>query len=142
MNDRQPICPTVPNPRSGTAGQAPPPSGTARGTAVGHVDLKTLAHRVLRAGQGAGQERDSAPKTPPEVCPTARDTGTGGGTAAVQRKRLLLAAAREGIDPEVIHCLDDADLEGVEHWSDCQLRTAVRWYRDDPPALWRKGVRP
>lgn len=54
-----------------------------------------------------------------------------------QRTRLLLAAQREGIDRDVIDCLDDADLEGVEHWSDTQLRTAVRWYRDDPPSLWR-----
>ena len=57
----------------------------------------------------------------------------------VQRKRLLLAAAREGIDPEVIHCLTDADIEGCQFWSDVQLRTCVRWHRDDPPALWRKG---
>ena len=54
-----------------------------------------------------------------------------------QRARLLLAAQREGIDRAVIDCLDDADLEGVEHWTDVQLRTAVRWYRDDPPSLWR-----
>jgi len=116
-----------------------------RGTGAGHADLKALAHKVLRAGHGAGQERDSAPKSPPKVCPTTRDAGTGsgtGGTATVQRARLLLAAAREGIDRAVIDCLDDADLEGIEHWNDTQLRTAVRWYRDDPPALWRKGVKP
>ena len=140
MNDRLPICPTVPHPRAGTVGQVPASSGTARGTAAGHVDLKALAHKVLRAGQGAGQERDSAPKTPTKVCPTDRDTGTATrdtGTATVQRARLLLAAQHERIDRSVIDGLDDADLEGVEHWTDVQLRTAVRWYRDDPPRLWR-----
>jgi hypothetical protein len=85
--------------------------------------------------------------SPPEVCPTARDTGTGSGTRdrealTVQRNRLLLAAQREGIARDVIDCLDDADLEGVEYWNETQLRTAVRWYRDDPPALWRRHVRP
>ena len=60
----------------------------------------------------------------------------------VQRKRLLLAAAREGIDPEVIHCLDDADLAGIEHWNDTQLRTCVRWHAADPCALWKTGGRP
>ena len=59
-----------------------------------------------------------------------------------QHRRLLVAAAREGIDPAVIHCLDDADLAGCEHWSDLQLRTSVRWYRDDPPKFWRKGGKP
>ena len=54
-----------------------------------------------------------------------------------QRRRLLLAAQREGIPRDVIDELDDADLEGVEHWTDVQLRTAVRWYRGDPPSLWR-----
>ena len=150
MNDRQQLCPAVPHPRAGTVGQAPDLSGTAGGTGAGHADLKALAHKVLRAGQGAGQERDSGPKTPPEVCPTDRDIGTGGGTGGtldrealtVQRRRLLLAALREGIDRAVIDCLDDADLEGVQHWTDVQLRTAVRWYRDDPPALWRKGGQP
>lgn len=150
MNDRLKLCPTVPAPRRGTAGQAPTLSGTARGTAAGHVDLKALAHKVLRAGQGAGQERDSDPKTPPKVCPKERDAGTGSGTGGtldrealtVQRHRLLLAAQRESIDRAVIDCLDDADLEGVQHWNDLQLRTAVRWYRDDPPALWNKGGRP
>jgi hypothetical protein len=57
-----------------------------------------------------------------------------------QRTRLLLAAQREGIDRDVIDCLDDAELEGVEHWNDTQLRTAVRWYRDDPPSLWRAAL--
>ena len=136
MNDRLRPCPTVPNPRSGTAGQAPPPSGTARGTAVGHVDLKALAHKVLRAGQ----ERDSARKSPPEVCPTARDTGIANWTA--QRARLLAAAEREGVPRDVIDVLDDADIEGCQYWSDLQLRTAVRWYRDDPPRLWNRGGQP
>lgn len=150
MNDRLPICPTVPAPRRETAGQAPILSGTVRGTRAGQTDLKALAHKVLRAGQGAGQDRDSAPKTPPEVCPTDRDTGTRSGTAgtldrealAVQRNRLLLAAHREGIPRAVIDCLDDTDIEGADHWTDLQLRTAARWYRDDPPRLWRKGGRP
>ncbi len=150
MNDRLKLCPTVPAPRRGTAGQAPNLSGTVRGTGAGHADLKALAHKVLRAGQGAGQERDSAPKTPPEVCPTARDAGTGSGTdgtldreaLTVQRNRLLLAAHREGIDRAVIDMLTDDDLEGVEHWTDVQLRTAVRWYRDDPPRLWRRKATP
>ncbi len=57
-----------------------------------------------------------------------------------QRTRLLLAAQREGIDRDVIDCLDDAELEGVEHWNDTQLRTAVRWYRDNPPSLWRVAL--
>lgn len=61
---------------------------------------------------------------------------------AFQRARLIAAAQHEGIDRAVIDCLDDADLEGVEHWNDTHLRTAVRWYRDDPPALWRKEGRP
>ena len=142
MNDHLRPCPTVPRPRAGTPGQAPPPSGTVRGTAVGHVDLKALAHKVLQAGQGAGQERDSARKSPTEVCPTARDTGTGGGTATVQRKRLLLAARLEGIDPEAIHCLTDADIEGCQYWSDTQLRVVARWHRDDPPRLWNRGGQP
>ena len=59
-----------------------------------------------------------------------------------QRRRLLAAALREGIDRAVIDELDDADLEGCQHWSDCQLRTIVRWHRDDPPSLWRKGCKP
>lgn len=59
-----------------------------------------------------------------------------------QRRRLLLAAQREGVPRDVIDDLDDADLEGVQHWTDTQLRTAVRWYRDDPPSLWRKAGRP
>ena len=54
-----------------------------------------------------------------------------------QRTRLLLAAQREGIDRAVIDCLDATDLEGIEHWNDTQLRTAVRWFRDDPPSVWR-----
>ena len=61
---------------------------------------------------------------------------------AEQRRRLLHAAALENIDPEVIHCLDDADLEGCQHWTDTQLRTAARWHRDDPCALWKTGGRP
>ena len=65
-----------------------------------------------------------------------------GSVPTVQRKRLLLAAAREGIDPEVIHCLDDADLAGIEHWNDTQLRTCVRWHAADPCALWKTGGRP
>ena len=101
-----------------------------------------MAHKVLRAGQGAGQERDSARKSPPEVCPTARDTGTGGGTATVQRNRLLAAAEREGVPRDVIDVLDDADIEGCQYWSDLQLRTAVRWYRDDHPRLWNRGGQP
>ena len=59
-----------------------------------------------------------------------------------QRARLLRAARCEGIDRAVIDCLDDADLEGIEHWTDLQLRTAVRWSRDDPPRLWRRKATP
>ena len=150
MNDRLRPCPTVPRPRAGTPGQAPPPSGTARGTVAGHVDLKALAHKVLQAGQSAGQERDSAPKTLSEVCPTVRDTGTANGTAGtlgrealtVQRQRLLLAALREGIPRDVIDVLTDDDLEGCQYWSDTALRTAARWHRDDPCALWRQSITP
>ena len=62
---------------------------------------------------------------------------------AEQRRRLLAAALREGIDRAVVDALDDADLLGIEHWSDCQLRTCVRWHQSDPPRLWRKkGVKP
>ena len=59
-----------------------------------------------------------------------------------QRRRLLRAALREGIDPEAINCLEDADLLGIEHWSDTQLRVAARWHRDDPPRLWNRGGQP
>ena len=61
---------------------------------------------------------------------------------AEQRARLLLAAQREGIDRAVVDALDDADLEGIEHWSDTQLRVAARWHRDDPCALWRQSITP
>ena len=59
-----------------------------------------------------------------------------------QRARLLAAALREGVPRHSIDCLDDADLLGIEHWSDTQLRVAARWHRDDPPKFWRKGGKP
>lgn len=54
---------------------------------------------------------------------------------ARQRNRLLEAARQEGINRYVVDQLTDADLAGIECWSDVQLRVAIRWYRDDPPYL-------
>ncbi len=110
-----------------------------------------ILHELIRAGatvrrQGEKVKIKGADVIPAELLERARAERATILAAlpdpVEQRRRLLLAAQHEGIDRAVIDCLDDADLEGVEHWNDTQLRTAVRWYRDDPPALWRKEGRP
>lgn len=52
------LCPTVPAPRSGTAGQTGK-TGTGHGTSAGQASLKSLANRVLGRDKVWDKERDS-----------------------------------------------------------------------------------
>ena len=138
------ICCAVADPTRATA-QQPPIRATTPATAAQQPSLKALARKVLDAQQAAQQARNNAPDVVADAQP--RNNGLQQKQhpkpdAAAQRARLLHAAALENIDPAVIHCLDDADIEGCQYWSDTQLRVAARWHRDDPCALWKTGGRP
>ena len=138
------ICCAVADPTRATA-QQPPIRATTPATAAQQPSLKALARKVLDAQQAAQQARNNAPDVVADAQP--RNNGPQQKQhpkpdPAEQRRRLLLAAAREGIDRAVVDALDDADIEGCQHWSDCQLRTIVRWHQADPCALWKTGGRP
>ena len=115
------------------------------------MSAPAILNELIRAGATVRRQGDKvkirgATVIPPELLARARAE-----RAAIlaalpdpneQRTRLLAAALREGIPRDVIDVLTDGDLEGCQHWSDCQLRTIVRWHQADPCALWKTGGRP
>ena len=117
-------------------------------TVADFADARGFPQAVRNHPQASANPQTRATPSDPQVpqVPQPADAATVPPVAtdpAVQRRRLLAAALREGVPRHVIDCLTDADLEGIEHWTDVQLRTCVRWHQSDPPRLWRKkGVKP
>ena len=116
-------------------------------TVADFADAKGFPQAVRNRPQASANPQTHATPSDPQnpQVPQPADAATVPPVAAdptEQRRRLLAAALREGIDRAVIDELDDADLEGCQHWSDCQLRTIVRWHQADPCALWKTGGRP
>ena len=113
-------------------------------TVADFADARGFPQAVRNHPQASANPQTRATPSDPQVpqVPQPADAATVPPVAAdptAQRRRLVRAAEREGIDRHVIDVLTDDDLEGCQHWSDTQLRVAARWHRDDPPALWRKG---